>query len=382
MKVILISNYENDLAQSMNRFAEMLEQGLSELGITAIVIRPKTLFGKLKPSGKGFGKWLGYIDKYIIFPFSIIGHARIARREGETVFHICDHSNSMYLKYLSKLPQLVTCHDLLAVRSARGEVPQNKTSFTGQCLQSWILGHLKKASYVVSVSKSTEDDLKRLTSHKEGSCEVIYNGLNYPYSDMGVSDVDEHLGKLFTRVNIRAPKNFLLHVGSPSWYKNRLGLLKIYSSLLKIRPNVPSLLFAGKQHTPACLKFIEEESLGDKVIYVGTVSNIELNALYSGAEAFLMPSLSEGFGWPIIEALASNCIVVTSNRAPMNEIGGQSALYIDPESPESAARKIDGLLAENFDEKQGREKAGVEHSKQFSSSIMIEAYCRIYKKIM
>ena len=79
-----------------------------------------------------------------------------------------------------------------------------------------------------------------------------------------------------------------------------------------------------------------------------SVQNEDLRALYSTATALLFPSFQEGFGWPIIEAQACGCPVITSNRTPMTEVGENAAIYINPDSPEEAAREIAKHFPKHF----------------------------------
>jgi len=113
MKILLIGNYINDAQESMQRFAEVLKKGLIKEKQEVKLIRPETFFGKIKPSHYGVGKWLGYIDKFVIFPWKLKKEKKWA-----DIVHICDHSNSFYVKYLKDVKHLVTCHDLLTIRSA------------------------------------------------------------------------------------------------------------------------------------------------------------------------------------------------------------------------------------------------------------------------
>ena len=382
MRIILISNYPNDRQESMQRFAQALADGLQEAGQEVQLRSPVPIFGRLKPSPTGFGKWLGYIDKFILFPFTLRRLARRAKREGNTRFHICDHSNAMYERWLRDVPQLLTCHDLLAVRSALGEIPENPTGWSGKCLQTWILKSLGKAKQIVCVSKSTAEDLKRLTRHSDVSCSVIYNGLNYPYRRMQKAEREEPLQNLGNHVGHKLPTPYLFHVGGTQWYKNRLGLLQIYKALRGIEPATPALLIAGKANTPECQTFIESNHLSEFVLHVGRVSNEDLNALYSGAEAFLFPSLAEGFGWPIIEAQACGCPVVTTDRAPMSEIGGDAATYIDPEKPTEAAAQIADLLRENAESQEQRASNGLAHAADFTARKMVDSYVDLYASML
>jgi glycosyltransferase involved in cell wall biosynthesis len=96
--------------------------------------------------------------------------------------------------------------------------------------------------------------------------------------------------------------------------------------------------------------------------------------LYSGALAFLFPSLQEGFGWPILEAQACNCLVITSNRAPMTEVAGEGAILINPEDEVAAAQTI----AANFAEAEAIRQAARENLKRFTTDRAMDRYQAAY----
>src|SRR5262249_10073651 len=130
MRVLLVSNYRNDRQESMLRFATALADGLRSLNIEVDLIRPEPWFGRLRSGARGVAKWLGYLDKFLLFPPRLRRLAATA-----DVVHICDHSNAMYVRHVTHRPLLVTCNDLLAVRSALGEFPRHRTGWTGRMLQ-------------------------------------------------------------------------------------------------------------------------------------------------------------------------------------------------------------------------------------------------------
>ena len=191
MKVLLLGNYVNDGQESMQRFAAFMAQGLTQAGHEVRLLRPPSIVGQLRPSARRLGKWLGYVDKFGSFPLVL----RSAIKRADLV-HICDHSNSFYTKYLKSVPHLVTCHDLLAIRSALGEIPQNQTGWTGRQLQRLILEGLTAAQHVACVSEATRRDLLRIAGIPERRVSRVYNSLNYPYSPMEEHEAASRLRKL------------------------------------------------------------------------------------------------------------------------------------------------------------------------------------------
>src|SRR5580700_10846422 len=157
MKVLLLGNYANDEQESMRRFADLLALQLPRLGISTELLRPAPVFGRLRRSAGGAGKWLGYLDKFVLFPRTL--QNRVRQCDGEILVHICDHSNAVYTRVLAGIPHLVTCHDLLAIRSALGEFPGRRVRGSGRLYQRWILRGLNAAKQVACISTATYRDI-------------------------------------------------------------------------------------------------------------------------------------------------------------------------------------------------------------------------------
>jgi glycosyltransferase involved in cell wall biosynthesis len=268
----------------------------------------------------------------------------------------------------------VTCHDLLAIRSALGEIPQKQTAWTGRQLQRLIVKGLAEAQHIVCVSEATRKDLLRVINIPENRVSRTYNSLNYPYSRMEAEEAAFRIRQLGVDPN----QPFLLHVGGNQWYKNRLGVLRIFSILTKLMAGRSlRLVMVGKAWTSEMRRFILEYGLSDATLEVTGVAEEDLRALYSTASMMIFPSFQEGFGWPIIEAQACGCLVATSNRSPMNEVGGNAAIYIDPDNPESAAAAVQRALERTA----CMRELSLANAARFKSSAMIDSYLSLYGKV-
>src|SRR5215470_2947732 len=177
MRILLISNYRLDKQQSMLRYAEMLRDELSNQGQVVSVVHPPVVLGGLPFLPGPLKKWIGYIDKYLLAPAYLRKQAHDA-----DIVHICDHSNSMYLRCAGVRPALITCHDLLAIFAARGMYPAVKIGMTGRILQGWIATNLTRAEHVICVSSKTQNDLESLTPGISSMTTVIHHYLNWNYS--------------------------------------------------------------------------------------------------------------------------------------------------------------------------------------------------------
>ena len=368
MKILLLGNYDNLRSQSMQRFAEMLRAGLAAAGHEVRVVRPPVWLGRLRRCDTGLGKWIGYIDRFLLYPPLLRRQVRWA-----DVVHICDQANAVYVPHLRGKPHLVTCHDMLAIRAALGDIPESPVGWTGRLYQRWILRGLRRARAIACVSAQTGEELRRVAGVPEDRISIVPNALNYPYRPMPAAEAEAHLCVL----DLGEERPFFLHIGGNQWYKNRAGVLRLFAELLK-HPDYLAhrLVMAGKPWTDEMRQLAAQRSLHDRAIERVDVSNEQLRALYSGAEALLFPSLQEGFGWPIAEAQACGCPVVTTGRPPMTDVGGSAAIYINPADPESAA----GEIASALSERERWREAGLDNAKRFSTETMVDGYLGCYSR--
>ncbi|MGH8095319.1 MAG: glycosyltransferase [Chthoniobacterales bacterium] len=370
--VLLIGNYPADQQQSMQRFAIMMERGLAAAGVPVELIQPQPFLGRIQFAGRFVAKWLGYIDKFVLFP-------RQLKRKlgaGADLVHICDHSNAMYGARVRNRPVVVSCHDLLAVRGALGEATDCPASVTGKYLQRWIVSGLRKATAVVSASAATLRDAQRIVGQRDGRPQLllIHHSLNYPYKKQAPARARLLLSKV---EGLDAGRPFALHVGSNLRMKNREGVLRVFSGAKNDWDG--QLVFAGQKLTPELRSLGEQLGVLNRVVEVEGPDNDLLEALYSSALVLLYPSRFEGFGWPIIEAQACGCPVICSDREPMSEVGGEAALTV-PVDDEVAMARVLLRLTDPAERARWSEKS-LRNAQRFSVEEMIAHYVALYRSL-
>ena len=372
IKIVLIGNYIPDNQESMLRFALLLDSAFCNAKVSSEIWWPTVLFGRYtKTTNNGFGKWLGYFDKYIVFPIILKRRIKhIKKNSADVKFHICDHSNSPYLKYLPADSTSITCHDVIAIRGALGYSDSFQlASRMGKILQKWIFHHLKNIKTIAFVSQHSLNMFKELLFEAQipGAhyC-VIHNAFNNDFIPMDSTKASVILARSGICSNIP----FLLHVGSGSVRKNRILLLDMLSLLQS--NTIINCCFAGESLNVELIEYAKKLQIFDKVISIIKPDHETLVALYSSCAAFIFPSLSEGFGWPLIEAQACGAVVLASDTAPMPEVSGGAALHFDPNN---AAEFAGGFYTLN--NKILKDKLildGFKNSRRFSSAGMIKAY--------
>ncbi|WP_346881381.1 glycosyltransferase family 1 protein [uncultured Algibacter sp.] len=374
MRMVLIGNYRLDKQESMLRFADMLDSGLKAKGIQSEIWEPTIFFGKIfESTNSGIAKWVGYIDKFIVFPIVIKLRLKKQKYKNlQTRFHICDHSNAPYLKYLPKNITGITCHDVLAIRGALGYKDTfAEPSKFGVFLQKWIFKNLVKAKLLGAVSNFSLNQLEELHNDdaQERKWVVIHNAFNAPFAPM---DKVEYLPLLESMGLNKEP--FILHVGTSHPRKNRIFLVNMMKAL-EGKWN-GKLCLASKPLDKPLIELAKELGIENKIISVVRPDHKYLIALYSACRAFVFPSFSEGFGWPVIEAQACGAPVIASDLEPMPEVSGNAALHNNPKDANAFANAL--LSLEN---KEGREKLiekGYENIKRFELNKMIDSYLSLY----
>jgi glycosyltransferase involved in cell wall biosynthesis len=309
--------------KSMDKYTQMLVQGMAERGHNTQVWLPVARFSKL-PLGNFLRKWMGYVDAYLVFPFSV--KYRLRTNHDDTLFVFIDQALGPWLPLVKGKAHMVHCHDLLALRSANGDFPENITGWTGKQYQKFILRGYKKGENFISVSYETRNQLERHIGVPSGCNSVVYNGINRVFtiinSETARSYIEEHT-QIFTQ------SGYIVHVGGNQWYKNRAGVIAIYNAWRIIDELAIPLLLIGEQPSKELLMLAAQSPYSKDIYFLAGKSDDFIRNAYSGASVLLYPSIAEGFGWPIAEAMSCGCLVITTGQAPMTEVGGTAAFYIN-----------------------------------------------------
>lgn len=384
MKIVLFTHPSFLEHQSMPRYATMLLDGMNERGHKVVVWSPKARFFKLSISNFS-KKWFGYVDQYIIFPLEVKLH--LLKSSKDTLFVFADQALGPWVPLVKNRKHIVHCHDFLALKSALGMIPENPTSYTGKLYQNYIRNGFSKGNNFISISKKTEQDLQEFHQGKIFNSAVCYNGLNRPFNALSPIESRSMLGD---KLDIELSSGYILHIGGNQYYKNRKGVIEIYDTWRSINQEKIPLILIGSEPSDE-LKDLSQKSLfkGD-IHFITNLSDKHINNAYSGAICLLFPSLDEGFGWPIAEAMASGCPVITTNRSPMNEVGGTAAFYIDKKPndtihlskwKEEAAGILEKVMSLNTIQRADMIEKSLNQSQKFSAEYSLNAIESVYKEI-
>jgi glycosyltransferase involved in cell wall biosynthesis len=382
MKIVFFAHPLFLGSQSMPRFVGMLADGMKSRGYEVEVWRPEPLFSARINS---FKKWMGYIDQYVVFPQQV--KRRLKDDNGEVLYVVTDHALGPYVPLIADRPHVIHCHDFLAQRSALGEIPENITSSTGRAYQSYIKKGYSKGKNFISVSEKTRKDLGSFLKNVPQRSEMVYNGINAAFQP-GEMQVSRNV--LSEKLDIALNEGYILHVGGNQWYKNRVGVIAIYDAWrAKYGKQLPLLLIGQQPNAALKLKY-ESSPYKNDIYFLQNISDEEVKMAYSGASAFLFPSIAEGFGWPIAEAMASATVVVTTNAAPMLEVAGEAAFLISRKPSvkadqqqwaEDAAAVLDKALSLNVKEREEWINKGRENVERFKLDEALDQIEKIYSSV-
>ncbi|MCY7421217.1 MAG: glycosyltransferase [Chitinophagaceae bacterium] len=385
MNLVLFTHPEFLSQQSMPRYAKMIQDGMIKRGHTVEIWTPTSRVYKL-PFGKSFKKWLGYVDQFLIFPFEVKN--RLKKLPVDTLFVFTDHALGPWVPLVKNRLQIIHCHDFLAQHSALGTVPENRTSWTGRLYQKIIRKGYVKGRNFISVSQNTRYDLHKFLSRVPKISEVVYNGLNQCFECGDVYVAREHFSTL---INRDLSQGYLLHIGGNNWYKNRGGVIEIYCGWRKDSKYKLPLLLVGSSPSKSLIDQRNESPYKNDIFFLNDIDDNGLKLAYHGASLFLFPSLAEGFGWPIAEAMASGCPVLTTNRAPMTEVAGTAAFLI-PRMPADpglvkdwvckAREVIDLVLNLDTEERNKIVSSGLINALRFNTEYALDKIENIYLEVI
>ena len=299
-----------------------------------------------------------------ILPFWIRRH----RREFDG-FVICAANRRVCAFY--PLPTTATVHDL-----ANFHIPGKYSR-----LRMFYLAHVlpffaKRAQHLVAVSGATKVDMLKYWHCHDEDVTVLYNGLSgcnqrqaesdHPTSDIQHSTSDSQLSTLNSQLLTSSSILYISRIEHPG--KNHLRLIEAYGRLPRALAEAHPLVIAGADWKDAEVVHdaAAKSPYSDLIRFTGFVPNEEIEKLWAEAGFYVFPSLFEGFGLSLIEAMARGIPCACSNNGSLGEIADDVAITFDPESVEGIADTLERLLSEDDAERKARIVRGLEHIKRFS----------------
>ena len=262
--------------------------------------------------------------------------SNILKEDHLDIYHGLSHELPPGIEKLN-IKTIVTIHDLIFLR-----FPEQFPWIDRKVYLKKFKHACEVANKVIAICEQTKSDLIEFLEVPEEKIVVIYQACHQSYYETWNDSEKERV-----RTKFSLPEKFILNVGALEERKNTLVLVKAFSRIAKRFPDQDLVLVGrGKEYKNLLIETITSYSLTDRVHILDNVPTEDLPGLYQSCSLFAFPSLFEGFGIPIVEAMFSEAAVITSTGSCFPEAGGPAAMYINPQSVEDWAKGLSKVLSD------------------------------------
>jgi glycosyltransferase involved in cell wall biosynthesis len=268
-----------------------------------------------------------------------------------------------------KVKTVVTFHDAIFMR-----YPELYDKFYREIFIKKNRYAISVSDGIVAISEQSKRDAIEFFNAPEDKISVVYQGCNQAFR-IPVSDEDKEKCKL----RFSLPANYILTVSALEERKNLKFLIKSYAISQKMLPLV--IVGNESQYGIQLKQLVAELKITENVIFLHQVENVDLPVIYQMASLFVFPSVFEGFGIPILEALCSGVPVITSEGSCFAETAGDAAIYIDPYKHDELAEAMDNVLGDLVLRK-GMIEEGFRHAENFTEVKIASGIMNIYKSVL
>lgn len=332
---------------------------------------------------RGVGSYINNLKRSLIkyFPdnkYTFFTHGQKLPKDIDLVHYTYFEPFFLTLPLFNRYKTIVTVHDLTPLVFSKYFPKGVRGSF------KWLIqrASLRKANLIIADSLSSKKDIIEFTGISEKKIEVIYLSQSEDFKKIEAGKIKKNE----VRKKYGLPEEFALYVGDVTWNKNLPRLVdaakKSKIPLVMVGKALISEDFDKKNPWNQDLVNVQNSVKEDKnIILPGFVETVDLVQIYNLATFFIMPSLYEGFGLPIPEAMACGCPVITTREGSIPEVAGDAAFYTDAYDSEKIAKDMKEIFE---DEKLRKELSfkGLQRSSTFSWKKTAEETIKVYKKVL
>lgn len=382
MRVAIVSDFLEEQWPSMDLMADMLTHSFEmqpDCGIVATQLRPAMRRRLTRVALPGAGPTFLNSDRLLN---RFVDYPRWLRRTAQPfdLFHLVDHSYSQLIHALPPERTMVTCHDLDTFRCLI-EPERDPRPRWFRAMTQRILDGFRRAAHVIAVSQATRDELLRKRLFDPDRISVVPNGVHPSCSPLPDLEGDQMAAALLPEAD---PETiWLLNVGSTMPRKRVDVLLRVFAQLHREIPHLRLIRVGGL--TPAQADLMRELGIERAVTSPPFLERRVLAAIYRRAALLVHTAEAEGFGLPLIEAMACGCPVVASDLPVLREVGGPAACYCPLADVAAWQHTLSQILQERSREPvawKRRRELGVEWAAGFSWAENARKTAGIYRKVI
>lgn len=238
---------------------------------------------------------------------------------------------------------------------------------------------ITKADHLIAITEATKQDIIKFYKINPDKITVVYHGVDKDRFRLMQEGEENLVADVKSKYNITKP--YILYIGNVQPRKNIQGLIKAYQKLRKTTDHNYQLVIAGAKAwlVEDVMKEIGDDYRED-IIFTGRFEDAELSPLLWGSDLFVLPSFYEGFGLPILEAMACGVPTVVSNTPSLVEVGGEASLSFDPHNIDDMAKVLDNIIS-NPDLRQKMRVQGLERVSEFSWNRCAKETIQVIKEV-
>jgi glycosyltransferase involved in cell wall biosynthesis len=371
MRVVIIRR-EPKVAFSMDVYADNLVSELKALRPQweIIEVAPKPWSKDLENLWHSGNPLRKYYERFF-------NHPRTVNNLKADIFHIIDHTNGHVAYWLKKSgkPVIITCHDL--VQYVYPEILKNQSRFPAFSLATWeySVKGITVADHTIAVSTNTAQDITNYLNINPKKITVVPNGVESEFRQLS-----PEIAKKWREQYINSSEEIcILNVGSTHQRKNIITVLKVVKAIAD--QGMPVRLWKiGDDFTLEQKQFIRDRTLDKYITFLGKPDREALIRFYNAADVLLAPSLYEGFGLTILEAMACGLPVIASNVSSLPEVAGDSAILVNPTDIKAIMQAI-CRLQEDLVYCQDLINKGLKTVKTFTWQKTVEHTAKVYEQV-
>lgn len=296
---------------------------------------------------------------------------KILKEKSIDVYHACANWG---VQDISEVPTILTIHDIIPLVIREADYKDDKVFGRYKEL---LERSIRTATKIITISRFSEGEIVKRFNVADEKISVIYNGADEPSNTKSISST-------IKKFNLMAQKYFV-YIGGFYERKNLNRLVDAFININKEYPNYKLIVTgdnSSNHYVKEQYKVFTNQIKGyeDKIKYAGYVERSILNDLISQSSALVFPSVFEGFGLPIIEGMALETLVLSSNKTSLPEVGGEVAIYFDPNNIDEITEKLKIIAAGNID-RDVRIKMGKKLAQKFTWEKCVKETYKMYLEV-